>query len=231
MRRAFGPYGTQHLQIYLAPLEAGADRDSADGAPVDAVLFHRPRRAEAHHQPGNHGRRLSRSGLGPAVLGHRRAVRRDADRPAGRFVRRLHDGAADPAAGAQLRFPLPGLRQRRFQVRHQHEQGTLGRAHAAPPALRAERPHPALSDHAGAQAQAGRDGHHDQGRGGTARRLHRRRLHRARVPRRSGLDGHGFHYGAKHLAGPGGRGSCVRPGLSHSEAPQADPAPEPATRA
>ena len=56
-------------------------------------------------------------------------------------------------------------------------QGPHGRAHAAAPALRADRPGAALSRclHLRKVKQA-EYGNHDQGRGGTAGRLHRRRL-------------------------------------------------------
>ena len=51
------------------------------------------------------------------------------------------------------------------------------------------------------QGQAGRARHHDQGRGGAARRLHRRRLRAAGLPRRPGADGARLHPGAEPVAG------------------------------
>ena len=52
------------------------------------------------------------------------------------------------------------------------------------------------------QGEAGRNRHHDQGRGGAARRLHRRRLRAAGLPRRPGADRARLHPDPEHLARP-----------------------------
>ena len=115
-------------------------------------------------------------------------------------LRRLPGRPAHLPGDHELR--LPGRRggERPVQEEHQHQEGPHGRAHAAPPALRALRPHPALPAGPLPQGQAGRARDHDQGRGRAARRLHRRRLRAADVPRRPGADGDHLHHDAELAA-------------------------------
>ena len=106
---------------------------------------------------------------------------------------RLRPFAPGVPARAVADLPRADRAQRLAQVPDQHHEGLDGRAHAAPPALRALRPHPALPALALPPRQGRRDGDHDQGRGRAARRLHRRGADHAAVPRRAGVDGDVLH--------------------------------------
>ena len=102
---------------------------------------------------------------------------------------------------------VPVLRagERLLQVLHLDLQGPARRAHAAAHALPAGRHAAALPAAAVPPAALLRSRHHGEGRGGAARRLHRRRLRPAGLPAQPGGHRHGVHPDAEHHARPRGR--------------------------
>ncbi len=127
-----------------------------------------------------------------------RAVHQDGFYRAAAWVRLQSDVVADRA---ERRVPAARDHQRALQVLHQHLQGPARRAHAAAAALRSDRSRAALSADRVPPGQAGRDRHHDQGRGGAARRVHRRCLRAALLSWRADRDGTGLHPAAELHAG------------------------------
>ena len=105
------------------------------------------------------------------------AVRRRRDRAFQRHRARPHRDAHL----SLLPVPLLRSRERLLQALHLDLQGPARRAHAAPHALPAHRHAAALPAAAVPAAALLRDRHHGEGRGGAARRLHRRRLRPARL--------------------------------------------------
>ena len=194
--------GTQPFRLHHPLQQARPAADRAAGGRHHGGLLPVARPAEDHHQRGDPGRQV------PAARRHRRLPRLRARPPR-------------VPARAVAGVPRADRAERLAQVPDQHHEGLDGRAHAAPPALPALRPDPALPDHALPPRQGRRDGDHDQGRGRAARRLHRRGADHAAVPRRPGADRDVLHplpaLGARPDRARGGGG----PGGGDPEAAQA----------
>ena len=198
---------TQSVHLHLATQQARADRHPGPRGAGAGLLFPVVDGAQVGHQQRHPGQRLQGQqdhpvpGLGARPLGH-------PARQGHPHLRRLPGRPARLPGDHELRLPGRRGRERPVQEDHQHPEGPHGRAHAAPPALRALRPHPALPAGPFPQGQAGRARHHDQGRGRAARRLHRRRLRAADVPRRPGADGDPVHHAAELAARASSSSSC-----------------------
>ena len=189
--------------------------------------FPRARPAQDHRQQRHFRGGIRRGGIDAVVPDHLLAIWQGPVRGTGVAVRRCRAGAARLPHGLVLRLPVHGDRERQLQALHQHAEGSHGRAHAASPALRADRPHAAVPYPSSAQAEAGRGGEHDQCRSGAVGRVHRRLLRAADPGWRPGDHRHDLHHVAECLAGLGGVRDRDVSGFSDPKASGADPASGP----